>query len=378
MSLLHFFPLKDLHVTHAENAALHLSDGRRVFDVGGASHGAAIVGHSHPEVVAAVQAQAAQVMHVAHLYPNDARDQFLTRLHDLLPAALDRTFLCNSGAESVEAAVKFAAAATGRTRFVAAENGFHGRTLGALSVTHKPAYREPVGDMAADCDFVPYNDVEALKQTVGSDHAAIILEPVQGEGGVVPATTEYLRTARDLAHDQGALLILDEVQTGLCRTGPFLAAAHHGIEADITTLGKGLAGGVPVGACITRTDIQERLPAAFHGSTYGASPIQCAGGEATLRVLEAEGLATRSRVEGERFTQALASLDHPAIAEVRGRGMMVNVDLKIRPGPVLEALEAAGFLALAGGRRGIRFLPPLTIDRSDLDATVQAVQTALG
>lgn len=378
MSLLHFFPLKDLEVASATNAHLHLSDGRSVLDVGGASHGAAIVGHSHPDVVAAVQAQAAKVMHVAHLYPNPARTEFLDRLHARLPPAFDRTFLCNSGAEAVEAAVKFAAAATGRSRFVAAENGFHGRTLGALSVTHKPAYREPVADLVADCDFVPYNDVEALKHTLTSQHAGLVLEPVQGEGGVVPATSEYLRTARDLCDDTGALLILDEVQTGLCRTGPFLAAAHHGVEADLTTLGKGLAGGVPVGACVTRSDIQERLPPAFHGSTYGASPIQCAAGAATLAVLERDDLASRSAAEGERFVRALSGIDHPAIREVRGLGLMANVDVKVRPGPVLQALEAAGFLALAGGARGVRFLPPLTTDRSDLDATVDALATALG
>ncbi|MGB1586826.1 MAG: aspartate aminotransferase family protein [Thermoplasmatota archaeon] len=378
MTLLHFFPLKNLEVTHARNAHLHLSDGRAVLDVGGASHGAAIVGHSHPDVVAAVQSQAAQVMHVAHLYPNPARTQFLDRLHARLPAAFDKTFLCNSGAEAVEAAVKFAAAATGRSRFLAAENGFHGRTLGALSVTHKPAYREPVAGLVADCDFVPYNDVEALKNTISGEHAAVVLEPIQGEGGVVPATTEYLATARDLCDDVGALLILDEVQTGLCRTGPFLAAAHHGIEADITTLGKGLAGGVPVGACVTRSDIQERLPPAFHGSTYGASPIQCAAGAATLQVLETENLAQRSSDEGTRFMSALSALEHPAIQEVRGVGMMANVDLKIRPGPVLQELEQQGFLALAGGPRGIRFLPPLTTESVDLDATVDALQSALG
>jgi len=378
MSLLHFFPLKDLEVVAAKNAILRLADGRELVDVGGASHGAAIVGHCHPRVVEAVTQQAAKVMHVAHLYPNPARTAFLEQLHALLPPDLDKTFLGNSGTEAVEAILKFAGGATGRSHFVAAENGFHGRTLGALSVTHKPSYREPIAGMTMDVDFVPFNDVEALKAAVTADTAGLILEPVQGEGGVVPGSRDYLRAARDVCDDRGALLLFDEVQTGMGRTGPFLAASHSGVLPDALSMGKGLAGGVPIGCAITRTDIAERLPAGFHGSTYGAAPIACAAGAAALAVWSDEKLADRSASEGRRFLAALGDLDHPAIAEVRGLGLMATVDVKIQPGPILKAMEQTGFVALAGGKRGIRFLPPLTIERQHLDGAVAALGAALG
>lgn len=375
--VLHSFPLKDLEVVRARGADIVATDGRTYTDMGGVSHGAAIVGHSHPAVVAAIRDQLDAVVHAAHLYPNPVRDAFLDALHTRLPGPLTKTFLVNSGAEAVEACLRTAVAVTGRGHFVAAENGFHGRTLGALSVTHKPAYRGPVAPVAAPCDFAPFGDVDALAAAVTSKTAAVILEPVQGEGGVVPAPDGYLRAARDIAHDAGALLILDEVQTGLHRTGPFVAADAHGVVPDLLTLGKGLAGGLPIGAAVMSEELAGRMPPALHGTTYGGNPLACAAGSAVLRVLEDERLGERSASQGARLAKALRDADLAAVAEVRAVGLMVNVDLRVRPAPVLKALQDAGFLALAGGARGVRLLPPLPIATTRLDAFVTAFRDIL-
>lgn len=372
------FPPKDIEVVRAENAGLWDAAGRRYVDVGGASHGVAVVGHEHPDVVAAVREQAGRTMHLAQSVPTPARARMLERLHDLLPPALSRTFLANSGAEAVECALKLAVVATGRGRFVALEGGFHGRTLAALSITHKPAFRDPFAPVLAPTDFVPHDDADVLAAAVGPETAAVIIEPVQGEGGVRPVPASVLRAARDLCDDSGAVLVFDEVQTGLGRTGTFLACEPSGVLPDAVTLGKGLAGGVPVGACVVNDRLADALPPGGHGSTYGGAPLACAAGAATLEVLVRERLPQRAALLGDRFAAALRDLEHPAVKEVRHAGLMACADLRVRPGPVLAALQERGFLALTGGPRGVRFLPPLTIAESDLDGCVAAVAEALG
>ena len=371
------FPPKPFEVHRARNATLWASDGRTFIDVGGASHGVAVVGHDHPDVVAAVRAAAGHGMHLGQGIPTPARARFLERLHGLLPAGLSRTFLANSGAEAVECALKLAVAATGRGRFVALEGGFHGRTAGALSVTHKPAYRDPFAPMLVPTDHVPA-DADALAGAVGPETAAVVVEPVQGEGGVRPVPDAVLRAARDLCDDHGAVLVFDEVQTGLGRTGTFLACERAGVVPDAVALGKGLAGGVPVGACVVTDRLAAALPPGGHGSTYGGAPLACAAGLATLDVLVRERLMDRATLLGDRFAAALRDLGHPAVAEVRHAGMMACADLRVRPGPVLAGLQERGFLALSGGARGVRFLPPLTIAGSDLDGCVAAFAEALG
>jgi acetylornithine/succinyldiaminopimelate/putrescine aminotransferase len=374
--LLRAFPPKGLTVERAENAFLWTPDGRQVVDLGGASHGVALVGHNHPRVVAAIQAQAARVTHVAAGALSPEREAFLEALHAHLPPPLERTFMANSGAEAIECALKLATAATGRGRFVAAQNGFHGRTTGAVAVTHRPAYREPFAAILPPCDFVPFNDEEALKSAVGPQTAAIVLEPMQGEGGVRVATASYLRAARDAADDAGAILVFDEIQSGLGRTGRFLASQAAGVVPDAVTLAKGLAGGLPVGTCSMTEGLAARLPPAGHGSTYGGSPLVCAAAREVLAVLDDEHLAERASRVGDGFRSRLRGL-HPAIASVEGAGLMVGVGLRTRPAAALSALQRAGFLALAGGERGLRLLPPLTVAESTLDAFADALPGCL-
>lgn len=374
--LLRAFPAKPFAIEAARNAHVEASDGTRYLDLGGASHGVALIGHNHPAVAEAVREATARALHVAHTFPNEDRTAFLESLHGRLPPELTRTFLANSGTEAVECALKLAVAARpGRSRVVAAKGGFHGRSLGALSVTGRAAFREPFRPLLFEPAWVPFDNTDALDEAIGNDTAAVILEPIQGEGGVHPASRAYLQAARDLCDDRGALLILDEVQTGLGRTGNFLAAEDAGIVPDLVTLGKGLAGGLPVGACSVTDAVADALPPGGHGSTYGGAPLVCAAGRAVLDVLSPDLVSSAAR--GGRIGEALREAGHPAIKEVRGRGMMLAVELRIRSAPVLQALQDRRVLALPAGPRGIRFLPPLTIDDADLEGAAYTLLEAL-
>ncbi|HET6398519.1 MAG TPA: aspartate aminotransferase family protein [Candidatus Thermoplasmatota archaeon] len=371
------FPPKELVAHRARNAEVWSEDGRRYLDVGGASHGVALVGHNHPHVVAAVHRQADLLLHVAQTIPNRERGAFLDRLHARLPQALSHTFLANSGTEAVECALKLAVAATGRPRLVAAQQSFHGRSSGALSATHRAEFRKPFSPLLAPASFVAYNDEEALKEAVSAETAAVVLEPVQGEGGVRAANASYLKAARDLCDDRGAVLVFDEVQSGLGRTGHFLASSHAGIVPDALLLAKGLAGGLPVGTCSVTQALAAKLPPGGHGSTYGGNPLACAAGAAVLDVLRDERLAERARELGPRVVARLRSLASPLVRDVRGLGLMVGIELRIRPQPVLQQLHARGILALTGGTTGIRLLPPLTMPREQLDETLDALAEVL-
>ncbi|HUR62005.1 MAG TPA: aminotransferase class III-fold pyridoxal phosphate-dependent enzyme [Candidatus Thermoplasmatota archaeon] len=376
--LLRGFPAKPIVAQRAENHMVWTREGRGYMDLGGASHGVALIGHNHPRVVAALRLHADRLLHVAQGIQSPERARFLELLHARLPAALSRTFIANSGAEAMECALKMAAVATGRDRFVAAQDSFHGRTAAALGVTHRPGFRDPFQAILPGCDFTPFNDEEALKAAVGPRTAAIVLEPVQGEGGIREATPAYLQTARDLATDRGALLVLDEIQSGLGRTGTFLASSPSGVEPDLVTLAKGLAGGLPIGVCSMTEAVAARLPPGGHGSTYGGAPLVCAVASEVLAVLQEERLEQRALSEGARLRHLLEGMRHPAVKAVQGRGLMVGLDLRIRPAAPLAALQERGFLALAGGGLGLRFLPPLTTPAAGLEALREALPGCLG
>lgn len=368
-------PQRDLEIVRGKGAHLIAADGHVYIDAG-VSHGACNVGHGHPEVVEAIDAQARKLMFVGSSVRNDIRRAFLAALLELVPAPLERAFLSNSGTEAVEAAMKFARSATGRTRFVAAMRGFHGRTAGALSLTWKEEFREPFGPLLADVDFVPYNDVEALKTVVGSETAAVVLEPVQGEGGVHIGDPAYLRAARDLCSDRGTLLVLDEVQTGLGRTGRLFGFERAGIVPDLLCLAKSLAGGFPIGATILSADAHARLRGS-HSSTFGGNPLACAAGAATLRVLVRERLWERAERLGRAFLEDLRDTAQPDIREVRGIGLMAAVELRRKATPVLQGMMDRGVLALSCGTSTVRFLPPLVIAPEDLRRAALAFEEAM-
>ncbi len=364
-----------LTLVRGEGASLWDAGGRRFVDLG-ASHGVGNLGACPPEVVRAIQAQAAALLHLGSGYASPVRAKFVDTLLGLLPPSFRAVFLSNSGTEAVEAAIKIARSATGRPKVVAAMRGFHGRTLGSLSATWRRELREPFEPLVPEFVHVPFNDAAALDRAVDDRTALVLLEPVQGEGGVHVATAEFLRAARSATDRTGALLGFDEVQTGLGRTGTLFAFERWGVVPDLLVLAKSLAGGVPIGATVTSGEVEGRFRGSHH-STFGGNPLACAAGLAALDVLVRDRLWERAERLGTTGLARLASLAGPKVREVRGLGLMIGVELRERAAPVLARLEAEGFLAIPAGSTVVRLLPPLVIPEDDwsrgLDALTRAV-----
>jgi acetylornithine/LysW-gamma-L-lysine aminotransferase len=325
-------------------------------------------------VAQAIAAQAQTLLSCPEMFFNDQRAALVGRLCAL--AEMPRVFLCNSGTEAVEAALKFARLLTGRTEIIAAMRAFHGRTFGALSATWEKKYRAPFEPLVPGFRHIPYNDLEALRQAVSSQTAAVILEVVQGEGGVNPGKAGFLLGAQELCRQHGALLILDEIQTGFGRTGKLFAYQHYGLQPDLLCLAKSLGGGVPVGATLLGASLGD-LPSQVHGSTFGGNPLACAASLAALDVIENERLPERAAELGAWFIAELAKIRSPLVREVRGLGLMVGIELKRKVTPFLQALMALGVLALPAGLTVMRFLPPLVISQEDLARVAAAVDTVL-
>jgi len=367
----------DLLLVRGQGARVWDAEGHEYIDcVGG--YGVANLGHANPEVVAAIKKQAETLLSTPQTLPTPMRGEFYRTLVSLLPPELNRVFPTNSGTEANEAAIKFAWAHTKRRKLVAAMRGFSGRTLGSLSVTWEPKYREPFMPLLGPVEFIPYNDVEALRRAVDEETAAVILEPVQGEGGVRPATPEFLQAAREVTWEKGALLILDEIQTGMGRTGRRFAFEHYGVVPDILTLAKALGGGVPIGAAVMREEVARSMPKGGHGTTFGGNPLAMAAGVAALRYLERTRLWERAAELGPWFMEKLREIPSPKVREVRGLGLMVGLELKEKAAPYIERLEKEHrVLTLQAGPTVIRFLPPLVIEKADLERVVEAVRAVL-
>ena len=360
-------------MVRGEGALLWDDQGRQYIDcVGG--QGAANLGHANAAVAAAIAEQAQRLISLTEIFPNEQRAAVMDRLCRL--ADMPRVYLCNSGTEAIEAAFKFARAVTHRTEFVAAMRGFHGRTMGALSATWNKAYREPFEPLVPGFRHVPYNNLDALSKAVNENTAAVILEVVQGEGGVYPGTPEYLRGAQQICQERGALFILDEVQTGFGRTGKLFAFQHHDLRPDLLCLAKSIAGGVPMGATL----IGERLgvlPGHIHGSTFGGNPLACAASLAALSEMERLDLPAHAAENGAHFMERLQEINSPLIREVRGMGLLVGVELKKKSAPFLQALTEHGVVALSAGMNVVRFLPPLVITREQLDCVADTLEKVL-
>ena len=371
---LEVFPKRDITLVRGEGAWVWDDEGRRYIDcVGGI--GVASVGHANPDVAEAVAEQARTLVACPGMFYNDVRARLLAELAAVAPGGLTRGFLCNSGAEAVEAAIKLARLATGRTGVVSAMRGFHGRTLGALSATHKKKYREPFEPLVPGFSFVPFNRVDKLRAAVGEDTAAVILEPVQGEGGVRAASPDYLSAARRICDEAGAALVFDEIQTGFCRTGRMFACERYGVTPDLLCLAKAIAGGVPMGAVLA--DDRMQPPPGRHGTTFGGNPLACAAALATIRFLREQRLDERAEALGARFRERLLRRLPARVREVRQVGLMIGIELRERCQPHLKTLAERGVLALAAGPTVIRLLPPLVISESDIDAVADALLDVL-
>jgi len=362
-------------LVRGQGARLWDADGREYIDcVGG--HGVANIGHANPDVAKALCEQAQTLLVGPAGYYNDKRSLLLGELTRIAPPGLDRAFLCNSGAEANEAAFKFARVATGRTRIIAAMRGFHGRTFGALSATWRKEYRTPFEPLVPGFDFVPYNRLERLEKALDDHTAAVVLEVVQGEGGIMPGDGDYLQGAQALCRERGALFIVDEVQTGFGRTGRMFASEYHGLEPDMMCVAKSIAGGIPMGAVLLGARVGD-LPKKVHGSTFGGNPLACAAALAAIAFIERERLPERAAELGERLLSGLQAIDSSVVREVRGLGLMVGIELKMPSAPYLAALAERGILGLSAGSTVIRYLPPLVIAADEIDAVISATAEVL-
>ncbi len=352
--------------------------GRRYLDYH-TGYGVAFLGHRNPFVVRRVREQLERIWTVSLSFENDVREEALKALSRVLPGYFTHVFFQNSGAEAVELALKAAVRYTGRSVFVALIHSFHGRTLGALSVTHGPKYRKPFEQVLLKPRWVKPNDIDGLMKAVDDSVAAVILEPVLGEGGVIPLDREFIRAAREATREHGALLIVDEVQTGFGRTGLPWAHMEAGVEPDVMTAGKAVGGGFPVSFVAFRREVAEAFEAGEHGSTYAGNPLACAAIVGAVEAFEAERVAEQAaRKGGEALEYARERLGGlRAVREVRGKGLMIGVELRFPPGKVLECLLKRGILALRAGATVVRFLPPYVTSVDELHGAVDALRECI-
>ncbi len=366
-------------IVRGKGSRLWDSEGNEYIDCAGAQ-GWANVGHSHPVVTAAIQAQAETFVAGQESSYNDQRALWMRDMAGVFKNSLGWSECCihpsNSGTEAIEAALKFARFSTGRPGIVAAMRGFHGRTMGALSVTANKKYRAPFEPLIPGISHVPYNNIEAMDKAIDDNTAAVIVEIVQGEGGVHPGSGAYFQSLRELCSNRGALLIVDEIQTGVGRTGRWLACEHHQLSPDVITLGKSIGGGLPMGVTAWRSEAGRFKPGA-HGSTFGGNPLVCAASRAVIEVMAEEKLAERADMLGAWLVEELQALPTKKMREVRGLGLMIGIELRGKVTPILQKLIKRGVWALPAGLNVLRLLPPLVIERSDLERVVEAIGEVL-
>lgn len=362
------------------------TEGKRYLD---ALTGIAVtgVGHAHPRLVRAIADQAGRMIHASNLYRIPEQESVATKLTGL--AGMDRVFFCNSGCEANEAAIKlarryaFSKGEKDRHRILSFDRSFHGRTMGALTATAQPKYHEGFAPLVPGFEYLPYGDIEALERAMGPQVAAILLEPIQGEGGVRSAPPGFLAACRRLADQHGALLILDEVQTGFGRTGKLFAHEHEGVTPDIMAMAKGIGGGLPLGAIATKKEVGAALVVGTHGTTYGGNPVACAAGNVIIDTVSQPAFLSRVESIGQRLMEGLRRLNgkHGAFAEVRGRGLIVGAEIRSGLGfqakEVVAACRGRGVLIHVAGPEVLRLVPPLILGEAEVDECLSAMDGAL-
>ena len=367
------YPRRDIVLVRGKAAKLYDEEGREYIDCA-SNVGVSNIGHGDESVAKAIYEQYLTLGNCYAMFYNPVRARLAEKLVSLAPGRLKKVFFCNSGAEAVEGAIKFARASTGKTGIIAAMRGFHGKTFGALAATWGPEYQKPFEPMLAGITHVPYNNFAKLKESVTKDTAAVILEPVQGEGGVRVGDKDFFREVRALCDSQKILLIMDEVQTGFGRTGTLFACEQF-VEPDLLCVAKSLAGGIPMGAVLCSEAV--KVPVKSHTSTFGGNPIACAAALATLAVIQQQGLVEKAGTLGNYFMEGIRAIGSDKVREVRGLGLMIGIELKEKAGPCVQALMEKGVIVLLAGANVIRLLPPLVITKEEIDQALKALQEAL-
>ena len=367
------FPIS---IVRGKGAFVYDANGKEYIDCM-SGYGVSLVGHCHPRVVEAIQRQSQLLITCHGSFYNDKRAELLEKLVKITPEELGKVFLCNSGAESVECALKAAVKYTGRSQIISTVRGFHGKTLGALSATWNPKYRNHFKSLISEnFKFMPFGKLEKAEETITEETAAVIVEPVQGEGGVHVAPPGYLRGLREICDDRGVVLIFDEVQTGFGRTGRMWASEHWNVTPDIMCVAKALGGGLPIGATIAKAEIMDSLKTGEHSSTFGGNPLACAAACATIDVILEENLPERAQSLGKRFKRILEKMvdEFRVLREVRGLGLMIGLESRLFVYNVLMKALEDGLILLYSGRNVIRFLPPLVIEMNQLERAAEILK----
>jgi len=368
-------------VTIERGLGSHVWDtsGKEYIDCMG-GYGVALVGHCNPRVVKAIKEQLDKIITVHSSLYNKTRERFLETLMKIAPKNLNQVYLNNSGTEAVEAAIKFARKFTGKTGMVAMNGSYHGKSLGSLSITFSQKYRKPFEPLVEKVSFSPFGDIESLRSTINSDTAFVIMEPIQGESGIHVAPDGFLQEVRKLCNEKGILLIFDEIQAGLGRTGKMWAGQHWDTTPDIMCLAKGIAGGVPMGATLVREDILACISKGEQSSTFGGNPLSCAAGIASIEALTQDGLVENAAKMGKIFREGLERLKekHKIIREIRGKGLMIGVEMKFEVKDILFDGIANNLLLLYSGKNILRLLPPLVISESDITKALETLDVILG
>ncbi|MCE7733580.1 MAG: acetylornithine/succinylornithine family transaminase [Candidatus Heimdallarchaeota archaeon] len=365
---------REIAIVNGDGANVFDSDGKKYIDcVSGI--GVASVGHSNPDVVNAITNQAKKIITSPEIFYNDTRSHLLKLIDNITPPELNKIYLCNSGTESIEAAIKFAKITTGKSEFISMVRGFHGRTIGALSATFNKHYKEDFQPLVPGFHFTPFNNFEKLLEKVNENTGGIIIELVQGNGGVHIAEEEFIQKIRELCDEKEIVLIFDEVQTGFCRTGYMFALERYGVIPDILCVAKAMGGGIPIGATICSSKIQ--IGPAKHGSTFGGNPLACAASIATINYMIDNDLSKQAHEKGAYLIEKLRSINSPVIRKIRQAGLLIGIECKKKVGPYIIQLQNIGLLVNSAGSNVIRLLPPLVISYDEVDLVIEKLSSIL-
>ena len=369
------YPKRDITLVKGKGTLVYDSEDNKYIDCS-SGVGVANIGHCHPKITKTISKQSQKLITCYSIFHNDQRAKLLEKLIKIAPKPLTKAFLCNSGTESVEAAIKFARSTTGKKEIIALNQCFHGKTMGSLALTHNKKYQEPFAPIMQGVKHIPKNNIEALNESINDNTAAVIIELVQGESGVRPLNKEYVKELRQITKKHNILLIIDEVQTGFGRTGKMFTTEHYEIEPDMICTAKAIAGGLAMGATICQEKIT--APKKSHTTTFGGNPLSCAAALTTIKIIQEENLIENANNFGNYLKKQLEQLNHPKIREIRGLGLMIGIQLKQRAGEYVHKLMTEQkIIALLAGPLTIRLLPPLCITKEQADKVIQAIKSIL-